>query len=59
LTEAVETALRERLEREHARHVANMRTQLKRLAAGVAALPVADDRTPEEIIGHDDAGLPR
>jgi hypothetical protein len=24
----------------------------------VAALPVADDRTPEEIIGYDDSGLP-
>ena len=59
LTEAVETALRERLEREHARHAASMSTRLKRLAADVAALRVADDRTPEEIIGYDDAGVPR
>ena len=56
LTEAVEIALRERLDREHARHAASMRT---RLAADVAALRVADDRTSEEIIGYDDAGLPR
>jgi antitoxin VapB len=59
LTEAVVIALRERLDREHARHAASMRTRLARLAADVAALPVADSRTPEEIIGYDDAGLPR
>ena len=59
LTEAVETALRERLEREHARQAASMRTRLAQLAADVAAMGVADDRTPEEIIGYDDAGLPR
>jgi antitoxin VapB len=59
LTEAVEIALRERLDRERARHAASMRTRLARLAADVAALRVADDRTPKEIIGYDDAGLPR
>ena len=52
-------ALRERLDREHARHAASMRTRLARLAADVAALPVADSRAPEEIIGYDAAGLPR
>jgi antitoxin VapB len=59
LTQAVEIALRERLDREHARHAARMGTRLARLAADVAVLRVADDRTPEEIIGYDDAGLPR
>ncbi|HZC42379.1 MAG TPA: type II toxin-antitoxin system VapB family antitoxin [Streptosporangiaceae bacterium] len=59
LTDAVVTALRERLEREHAGHGAGMRTRLQRLAADVAALPVADGRAPEEIIGYDEAGLPR
>ena len=59
LTEAVENALRERLEREHARHEASMRTRLARLAADVATLRISDDRTPEEIIGYDDNGLPR
>ena len=59
LTEAVVIALRQRLDREHARHAASMRTRLARLAADVAALRVADDRTPEEIIGYDDTGLPR
>ena len=59
LTEAVETALRERLEREHARNAASMRVRLARLAADAAAMRVADDRTPEEIVGYDDVGLPR
>jgi hypothetical protein len=36
-----------------------MRTRLKRVAADVTALRVADGRTLEEIIGYDDAGLPR
>jgi antitoxin VapB len=59
LTEAVETALRERLDREHTRHAASMRTRLARLASDVGALRVADAGTPEEIIDYDDTGLPR
>lgn len=41
LTEAVVVALRERLDREHARRGVSMRMLLARLAADVAALPVA------------------
>lgn len=59
LTEAVETALRERLDREHARHAVSMRTRLARLASDVRALAIADARAPEEIVGYDDTGLPR
>jgi antitoxin VapB len=59
LTEAVEIALMERLEREQGRHAGSMRTRLRRLAADVAAMQVADSGSPEEIIGYDDAGLPR
>jgi antitoxin VapB len=59
LTETVVMALKERLDREHAKRSASIRTRLARLAADVTALPVADDRTPEEIIGYDDRGLPR
>lgn len=59
LTEAVVTALQERLDREHARRSASMRRRLALLAADVATLPVADDRTPDQIIRYDDAGLPR
>lgn len=59
LTEAVVTALQERLQREQARQAASIHRRLARLAADVASLPVADDRTPDEVIGYDDAGLPR
>jgi antitoxin VapB len=58
LTDAVEIALRERLDREHARHTASMRKRLARLAADVAAMPMTDGRTPEEIVGYDDGGGP-
>ena len=58
LTDAVVIALRERLDREHARRGASMRMRLARLAADVATLRVADGRMPEDIIGYDDAGLP-
>jgi antitoxin VapB len=58
LTEAVVIALRERLDRQHARHGATMRTRLARLAADVATLPVTDGRTPDDIIGYGDLGLP-
>lgn len=59
LTEAVVVALRERLDREHTRHGTSMGLRLIRLAEDVAAMPVTDSRAPEEIIGYDDAGLPR
>lgn len=59
LTEAVVTALRERLDREHGKYAATMSSRLARLAAEVAAIPVADDKTAEEIIDYDDSGLPR
>jgi antitoxin VapB len=58
VTEAVVIALRERLDREQARHRASMRLRLARLAADVAELPIADGRTPEDIIGYDSAGQP-
>jgi antitoxin VapB len=59
LTEAVVIALRERLDRQLARQGATMRMRLARLAADVAELPIADARGPEDIIGYNDAGLPR
>jgi hypothetical protein len=37
--------------------IPSMRTLLERLAADVRAMPVADDRTPDEIVGYDDDGL--
>ncbi|MGH3276242.1 MAG: type II toxin-antitoxin system VapB family antitoxin [Streptosporangiaceae bacterium] len=46
------------INRERARNAATMRTRLARLATDVAALRVADQRAPEEIIGYDATGLP-
>lgn len=58
-TQAVTEALRERLEslkrRKHRRSVAN---RLDEIAKHCASLPVLDKRTPDEILGYDDHGLP-
>ncbi len=60
LTEAVTKALRERLLREagHKGDREQIRAEIRRIQARVAALPVLDDRTPDEIIGYDEHGLP-
>jgi len=58
LTEAVVVALQERLARQHARRGPRMSARLRRLQSDVAMLPVLDPRTPEEILGYDDNGLP-
>jgi antitoxin VapB len=47
-TEAVTRALRDRLADE-----------LNEIAAHCARLPVRDARTPDEILGYDNLGLPR
>ena len=61
LTEAVTVALEERLARERARALRRpgIGERLRRLAADVSKLPVLDDRTPEQIVGYDEHGLPR
>lgn len=58
LTEAVVVALRERLERARPGGHASMSARLLRLQAAVATLPVADHRSPDEILGYDRHGLP-
>jgi len=58
LTQAVVTALRERLERHQANREPTMTVRLRRLQSEAAALPVVDPHTPEEIIGYDHRGLP-
>ena len=55
LTEAVTQALRERLERVQNRDYFD---RIRRLQDEYAALPVVDPRTPDEIIGYDEFGLP-
>jgi antitoxin VapB len=60
LTEAVVVALRERLIRQRRRRTAGTkRAQLRALRESMRELPVLDARTPEEIVGYDERGLPR
>ena len=58
LTDAVLTAVRERLVRETGRNPDTFEADIARIVAEVARLPILDDRTPEEIIGYDENGLP-
>lgn len=59
ITDAVLVALRERLDRERARHRGDIGDRLRALSRQGAALPVVDARAPDEILGYDAAGLPR
>jgi antitoxin VapB len=60
LTEAVKTALRDRLERERRRRGKAIDwTRLQQMQAEIARLPVVDDRSADELLGYDEAGLPR
>lgn len=59
LTEAVVVALRERLARQTGRsRVVPLREELAAIRKRCAALPVLDERRPEEIVGYDEHGLP-
>lgn len=51
-------ALRERLERVRAEKRSEYERRLQRLIDEYQALPEADTRTAEEIIGDDEHGLP-
>jgi antitoxin VapB len=59
LTEAVRTALAERLERERRKRGRgkSLAERLDEIARHCADLPNYDTRTPEEIIGYDDKGM--
>ena len=58
LTEAVTTAIRQRLVRETGRNPDTFEADVERIVAEVSRLPVLDDRTADEIIGYDEHGLP-
>ena len=60
LTGAIRRALEERLERmkKERRHQL-LSGQLQEILRRVDQLPVLDSRTPEEIVGYDEHGLPR
>jgi antitoxin VapB len=59
LTEAVRTALAERLERERLRraHPSGLAARLVALGKACAALPRIDDRSDDELVGYDESGL--
>ncbi len=59
LTEAVTTALRERLDRVRERSKVDIGNRLDRLTVEYLGLPVHDPRTADEIINYDRDGLPQ
>lgn len=60
LTEAVLTALRERLERLRVgRRRRRLADDLQAIGERCSRLPVRDTRPPDEILGYDEHGVPR
>jgi antitoxin VapB len=59
LTEAVLRSLRERLDREWLTPKDDIVERLLAIGEQLAKGPVYDDRTPDEIIGYDEFGVPR
>lgn len=60
LTRAIQKALEERLERlKNNRRSQALTMQLDDILRRVDEMPDLDSRTPEEIIGYDEDGLPR
>ena len=58
ITEAVTTAIRQRLVRETGQDPGAFEADVERIVSEVSRLPVLDDRTADEIIGYDEHGLP-
>ena len=59
-TEAVTRALRDRLARlRRERSARRLADALDEIARHCASLPVRDSRTPDQILGYDERGLPR
>lgn len=58
MTDAIIRALREQIDRERSRRGPGVYEKLMQLAAEIDSLPVLDPRTPDEIIGYDENGLP-
>ena len=60
ITEAITTALRQQLAREEGKRSGpRVRDELLAIGRRCAALPDLDTRSPEEILGYDEIGLPR
>lgn len=58
MTQAIITALRERLERVRAVGKPGLADEILEIGRQCAALPVKDPRSAEEILGYDENGLP-
>ncbi len=59
ITEAIVKALRERLMRERGRsRVGRLSEELRRIGIRCSSLPVLDERSPEEILGYSENGVP-
>ncbi len=59
LTATIVTALRQRLERVQAQNSGRpLADEFDEIAIRCAALPVLDPRSPQEILGYDEHGLP-
>jgi antitoxin VapB len=60
ITGAIQKALEERLERlKQDRRSRILTSQIEEILRRVDQLPILDARTPEEIVGYDENGLPR
>jgi antitoxin VapB len=59
ITEAIIVALKERLQREQRRYRPKLEDAIMAISKRSAALPRRTGRTPDEIIGYDERGLPR
>ena len=59
-SDAVTRALRERLARERKKRAQpqSLADELLHIGQECAALPILDDRTPDEILGHNENGAP-
>ena len=59
ITTAVKTAVRERVEREERNRGKASVEELLAIAGRIASAPDRDTRSPDEILGYDERGLPR
>lgn len=59
ITQAVVKALRERLKRETAKTPVDLKSAIMEISRRASRLPRRTGRTPEEIVGYDERGLPR
>ena len=59
ITQAIIHSLEERLERlQGRRRASGIEEEIIRISRRCSALPEIDDRSPEEILGYDERGLP-